>query len=138
MVARKRTTLSMQAFRAAITNGSSLFTDHRLDERSSWARRFRDLIALHTIDLGGDENLSEAEKALVRRSSMLTLQLELMESRFAANDGEATAHQLKLYQTTSNTLRRLLESLGLQRRAKDITPPSVDAYLRGQRLEATE
>ena len=50
----------------------------------------------------------------MRRSSMLTLQLELMESRFAENEGEATAHQLKLYQTTSNTLRRLLESLGLQ------------------------
>lgn len=132
--ARKKTTLSMQAFRSSLTNGSSLFVDNKLDERCSWARRFRDLIALQTSDLGGIENMSQAEAVLVRRSSMLILQLELMETRFAENDGEATEPQLKLYQMVSNTLRRLLETLGLQRRQRDVTP-SLDQYLKGKRSD---
>jgi hypothetical protein len=38
-----------------------------------------------------------------------------------------TGNLLDRYQRASNTLRRLLESLGLQRRAKDIT--TIDAEL---------
>ena len=69
-------------------------------------RRLRDLIQLQTSDMGGDESVSEAEKVLVRRCSMLTLQLEMLEQRFAANDGEATVIQLELYQRASGSLRR--------------------------------
>ena len=133
MAARKVTTLSMKAFRSALTNGSSLFADSTLDERSAWARRFRDLLALLTSDLGGTDALSEAEKALVRRAAMLILQAELLENKFAANDGEATPHQLKLYQTTTNTLRRLLQTTGLKRRARDVT--SLGALLQADQLQ---
>jgi hypothetical protein len=38
---------------------------------------------------------------------------------------------LDLYSRASNTLRRHLEAVGLKRRAKDITPPSVKDYLAG-------
>ncbi len=73
-------------------------------------------------DLGGAANASEAEKVLIRRSAMLTLQLEMMEQSFAHNDGEAKGWQLDRYQRVVNTLRRTLEALGLQRRSLDITP----------------
>ena len=74
-------------------------------------------------DLGGDDNVSEAERSLVRRASMLELQCELLEQRFAqAEGGAATSAQLADYQRTAGTLRRLLTSLGLQRRARDVGP----------------
>jgi hypothetical protein len=65
----------------------------------------RDLLRAQESDLGGAETLSAAEMVLVRRFSMLTLQLEMMEARFAQNDGEASAKQLDAYQRAANTLR---------------------------------
>ena len=100
-----------------------------IDHRSAWMRRLRDLIQLHMSDLGGDDNVSEAERSLVRRASMLELQCELLEQRFAqAEGGAATSAQLADYQRAAGTLRRLLTSLGLQRRQKDVTP-SLEQYL---------
>jgi hypothetical protein len=83
-------------------------------------KRFRDLMALHISDLGGSDNISEAEHALVRRACTLIVELEQRECKFAAA-GEADDHALEVYQRVSNSLRRLLETLGLQRRAKDVT-----------------
>jgi hypothetical protein len=124
---RKRTTLSMVAFRSALTNGSSLFVDRRLDQRSTLCRRLRDLIALHVRDLGGEDNVSEAERRLIRRAAMLTLQLELMEQRWAANEDQVVgANQLDVYQRMTGALRRVLETLGLQRRLRDVTPTLSD------------
>ena len=42
--------------------------------------------------------------------------------------GEAQPEQLDLYQRTANSLRRLLESVGLKRVPKDVTP-SLAEYL---------
>jgi hypothetical protein len=117
--ARKPFTPTLACFRSSISNGSDLL--HDLDHRSAWARRLRDLIADHTSDLGGLDNVSEAERRLIRRASMLTLQMELMEQGWATNsEGEASPKSLETYQRCANTLRRLLESLGLDRRAKPV------------------
>jgi hypothetical protein len=112
--------------RSRITNGADLLTD--IDHRTHWYRRFRDLCALHLSDLGGEDMVSESEKALVRRCAALNCELERMEADFAAN-GQADLPSLEAFQRCSNTLRRLLQALGLQRRAKDITP-SVAEYVR--------
>lgn len=86
-------------------------------------RRYRDLIAAHLSDLGGEDNINAAELVLVRRAAMLTLQLEIMETRFASEIGGAAENkQLETYQRATNTLRRTLETLGLERRMKDVTP----------------
>lgn len=108
--------------RSRITNGSTLLPS--IDGRCLWARRFRDLLSLHLSDLGGEENCSEGEKALARRASCLIVELERLEELFAAD--EATPQRLELYQRLTNTLRRCLESIGLKRRAKDITPDPLD------------
>jgi hypothetical protein len=41
------------------------------------------LISAHTSDLGGQDMISTPEIILIRRAAMLTLQLEMMESRWA-------------------------------------------------------
>jgi hypothetical protein len=103
-----------------------------------WARRFRDLLVLHTNDLGGADVVSAAEAAIVRRAATLIVELERMETKFASN-GEASPADLETYQRCANTMRRLLEAVGLQRRARDITP-SLDEYLehKSRRMEAAE
>jgi hypothetical protein len=99
-----------------------LFLDGKLDERSVWARRFRDMLRAHVSDCGGDDALSEAERSLIRRATTLELQLELIEQRIASNDGGyATSAQLNDYQRAANSLRRILETLGTKRRAVDVT-----------------
>ncbi|MCJ2087133.1 hypothetical protein MKK88_14225 [Methylobacterium sp. E-005] len=92
-----------------------------VDGRSGWARRMRDLMALHLSDLGGGAAVSAAEKSIVRRIATLTVELERMEERFATG-GEADADALDLYSRTSGNLRRLLEAIGLTRRAREVTP----------------
>ena len=57
---------------------------------------------------------------------MLSLQSELMDSRFAQAETSATPFDLDVYQRLTNTLRRTLEALGLQRRTKDVTPSVAD------------
>ena len=52
------------------------------------------LLALHISDLGGEDNVSEAERALLRRAVTLIIELERREVMFAqagAADDEALA-----------------------------------------------
>jgi hypothetical protein len=121
--------LAKPTARTRVTNGKELLPG--IDGRSLWARRFRDVLALHLSDLGGEQNTSEAEKTIARRAACLVVELEQMEIRFATGDepeGEDdTGNMLDRYQRCANTLRRLLESLGLQRRAKDVKLIEADA-----------
>ena len=87
------------------------------DESSPWARRFRDLIELHLADLGSPDTLSEAQFSLCRRVAAMEVELERMEQRFEA--GEKTS--LDIYQRTSNSLTRILKTLGIERKAKVLT-----------------
>jgi hypothetical protein len=101
--------------------------DRAVDGRSGWARRLRDLIALHLSDLGGEDLASEAERSIVRRAATLTVELERLETSFALA-GEAQPDQLELYQRVSNTLRRHLEAIGIKRVPRDVTP-TLEQYL---------
>ena len=112
--------------RSARTNGTVIF-GKLVDGRSTWARRMRDLLDLHTADLGGVDVASAAERSIIRRASTITVELELLEQRFAIAGGASIA-DLDLYLRASNTLRRLFEVVGLQRRQRDVTP-SLRSYL---------
>jgi hypothetical protein len=111
--------------RSRITNGKQLLAHGNV---GTWGRRYRDLVAIHVSDLGGPDSISASELAIVRRAATLMCECERMEERFAI-DGQAEPWRLDLYQRASNSMRRLLESVGLQRRAKDVTRvPTVDEY----------
>jgi hypothetical protein len=110
--------------RSAVTNGSALLpgdTDHR----SKYARRLRDVAEMYTSDLGGPDNVSVAEAAMIRRAAVLIIELECMEAQFA-NDGGAQPALLDLYGRTAGNLRRCLEATGLKRRPRDVTPDLRD------------
>src|ERR1035437_1044201 len=111
--------------RSRMSNGSAVLLG--VDGRDTWARRLRELIALHLSDLGGDDAVSEAERSIARPVATLTVELERMEAVFAVA-GEASPEQIDLYQRTANSLRRLLEAVGLHRRARDVTP-TLSEYL---------
>jgi hypothetical protein len=113
--------------KSAVTNGKRMFVEAG-DGNGPWARRMRDVIELHISDLGGLENASEAERSIIRRAATLTIELERLEAKFSTLPNGPRAEDLDLYQRASNSLRRLLESIGIQRRPRDVTP-SVEAYL---------
>jgi hypothetical protein len=91
------------------------------------------LIDLHLADLGGEDAASAAERSLIRRASVMTVELERLEKKFAQAD-ETLADDLDLYQRTAGNLRRLFEAVGLKRRPRDVTP-TLDQYLPQEQLE---
>jgi hypothetical protein len=118
--------------RSRVTNGALL---PHADGRSTWCRRCTDLIEAHISDLGGDDAISEAERSIIRRAAVIATELERMEETFALA-GQATASELDAYQRAAGSLRRLLESIGLQRRA--VAMPSLSDYLASKRYSEDE
>src|SRR5262249_27317735 len=114
--------------KSRITNGSVLLPG--VDQRGAWIRRAKDVIAAHLAD---KPNATAAEQAIIRRAAVLIVELERLERQFALA-GEADPLTLDLYGRVAGNMRRLLESVGLERRAKDIGPTLSD-YLQQQASE---
>jgi uncharacterized protein YjiS (DUF1127 family) len=110
--------------RSRVSNGSAVFLDG-VDGRSALARRYRDILAQLISDMGGDP--SEAQTIIARRAATLAVWCEQAEADLASGKdidiGEFT--------TATNALRRLLSDIGLERRARDVTP-DLKAYLAGR------
>jgi hypothetical protein len=106
------------ASRSKVSNGSALHQN--VDERSSGARRFRDLVAAFSSDLG---DLSEADLALVRTAAALTLKSEQMQAQLAAGEIVDSDALIRLAGTT----RRSLASI--QARAKPKANETLQEYL---------
>jgi hypothetical protein len=101
-----------------------MLTLSSLDKRTSAAKRTHELIAGIATDLGGAEHLTEGAKQLVQRAAVLGAFIEDCEARWVAGEPFVVAD----YLPAINAQRRVLESLGLERRAKDVTP-TLSAYL---------
>jgi hypothetical protein len=98
-----------------VTSGRKAFIAG--DPNSAWARRFHDLVQGHISDLGGRRITSEAKFALCKRAAGLECELEQMEGRLSL--GEEI--NLDSYGRAASHLRRILETLGLERKARDVT-----------------
>jgi hypothetical protein len=107
--------------RSRVTTGRAVFVEG--DGNSRWARRYRDLIAAHCQDLGGVDLLSEAQLSLIRRASAIELELEQAEGKLSM--GEAV--DLDAFARAASHLRRLFETIGVERRAKPVE--TLQAYL---------
>src|SRR5258706_7357294 len=90
----------------------------RIDARTTWARRSRELYIAIMSDLGGQDRLSELEIQLVRPAVGLAIQCEQNEVSLA----EGKQVDVVEAATLINTFNRTASLLGLKRRAKDVTP----------------
>jgi hypothetical protein len=117
------------ALRARISNHKDLLPG--LDGRTSAARRFRDLVSSYIADMGGIDRCSEIKLGLLRRLAAATVQAELLEARMV--NGEQI--DVGTLCTLASTTLRIASRLGLERRAKNVTP-TVKAYL--EHVEAAE
>jgi hypothetical protein len=108
--------------------------DH-IDGRTLAARRAHELIAGISRDLGGDDDasqLTEGERQLIQRAAILGAMIESNEADWLGGD----AVDLSNYFMALNVQRRILVTLGLERRSKDVTPPTMDEI--AQRIEDDE
>jgi hypothetical protein len=109
--------------RSRVTNGKTWFVEG--DGRGPWARRWRDIVAEITNDLGGPGFLSEGQKQLVRRCATIAIACERAEAKAAAGEDI----DLEVYGTLTDRLGRAFQRLGLERRPRDVTP-RLDDLLR--------
>jgi hypothetical protein len=117
--------------RSAVTNRKRLFVDG--DGRSPWARRWRDLVELHAGDLGGINMLSEAQFSLIKRAATIEVELELSEGKMSMGQDV----DLDVFTRSASHLRRILETLGIERRPRDVTP-TLREYLAATQTAANE
>jgi hypothetical protein len=103
--------------RSRVTNGKTLFAQGG-DNRGAWARRWRDLFELHLSDYGGRENMSEAELAICGMVSTARVEMEQLAARMS--EGQATSDDVDLFNRLAGNVRRHLETLGLERRARPV------------------
>jgi len=95
-----------------------------LDARSRAAAFAKNLVAEFEADLGGADNLTAALRQLTQRGAVLSAIAQDFETRFLL--GEAI--ELPDYLAAVNNLRRVLQTIGLERKARDVSP-TLDQYL---------
>jgi hypothetical protein len=128
---------TQRCHRSSVSNGSRLFAVAGLDGRTQTARRFRDLIEEISNDLGGPDRLSEGQRQLIRRAASLSIMAESIEADMARD----MAFDVTVYGTIADRLRRLFETIGLERRAKPVNDGSnvlADYFAKPVRRKAIE
>ena len=103
-----------------------------VDARTWAGRRYREVAADLVEHLGG--TVTVPQEALIRRIAQLSIWAERQEAIFA-NDPDD--FDVSAFTTATNSLRRLLVDLGLEPRAKDVTP-TLDAYVAARKAAASE
>ena len=106
--------------RSALSNGSTVLPD--TDNRLRSVRRYRDLIRAIAADQGGEDTISETRKTLMRRFAAGAVFAEQLEAKFAAGEEISVAD----WAVIASTLVRIAQRIGIDRRAKDITPSLRD------------
>ena len=89
-----------------------------LDGRTAAAIRARRLVASLLADAGGEANATEGMRQLIQRAAVIGAFCEDVETRWIA--GESI--DLEPYLAAANTQKRVLATIGLERRSRDVTP----------------
>jgi hypothetical protein len=75
--------------------------------------------------MGGIDVLSEAQFSLIKRAAAIEVELELSEGKMSMGEDV----DLDIFTRSASHLRRIFETLGVERRPKDVTPPHLRQYL---------
>ena len=94
----------------------------QLDGRTSAAKAFDKLVADIEADLGGRDQLSTIERALVEAFAGAAVTLQHLNTRLALGQ----EIDLGQYAQTVSAMVRVASRLGLRRRARDLTPTLSD------------
>jgi hypothetical protein len=122
--------VTARKLRSAITNGSKMLAN--VDHRTPEMRRLRDLVAALATDQGGWDQMSEARRLVTKHNGMKNLIAELYEARiinYVVKDELPPSSLVRRYLTVCRAVNWDYSLLGLERKAKDVTP-SLDEYLR--------
>lgn len=95
-----------------------------LDGRTRAAQLVSKTIDAITNDLGGEDHLSTGEQLLVRKVAMTAAMSEDLAARWLTGEQVDPA----MFCTLGNAERRLLETLGLKRRPRDLSN-TIDQFL---------
>jgi hypothetical protein len=98
-----------------------------LDGRTRARRAADQMLADLLSDMGGADRVSTAKRALAEHAAVLNAMACDQGARYLSGEPVDVTE----FATTANALRRLLSDFGLERRARDVTPPLHD-YIRGQ------
>ncbi|QBR72164.1 hypothetical protein CU048_13785 [Beijerinckiaceae bacterium] len=105
--------------RSAVTNGKRSFVVG--DGNSQWARRHRDLMHMYISDQGGPDAVSTVAYSLCRLAASLGTEREIIEGKLSMG----LAVDLDQFGRIAGHERRVLETLGLERRAKPVNSDSL-------------
>lgn len=94
----------------------------RVDGRSAAARRFRRLCREFAADLGGEDSLTAAERALIEQAAAMTMTAQDAQAALLRGETVDTDGLVRL----GNCSARLLSALGVQRRKR--RPAHVPAW----------
>jgi len=89
-----------------------------LDNRTRAAQYAHRLVAGLESDLGGASEITVGQRELIKRAALLGAFIEDHEARWLRNEAVA----IDDYLAAINAQRRVLTTLGLDRRARDVTP----------------
>jgi hypothetical protein len=115
-----RATPRLATVRSKVTNGRRVFAVGG-DGRGAWTRRWKDIVELHVTDAGGRDHMSEAMLSLCRRAATLEIQLEQLERCMSEGDDV----DIEIYGRIASHLRRILETLGVERKARPVNDGST-------------
>jgi len=102
-----------------------------LDQRTRSAQLVSKTIESIFADLGGENALSVAERLIVRRAAIAGAMSEDLAARWLTGEPVDPA----IFGTLVNVERRQLETVGIKRRARDVTP-TLSQYLAQRRESA--
>jgi hypothetical protein len=106
-----------------------LLTRERLGRRSNTAKLFAQMASAIEVDLGGRSQLSRIELELVEAFCGAALLMRHLNARLVLlKDGEPI--DAAAFATATTALTRIAGQLGLSRRQRDVTAPSLNQYLR--------
>jgi hypothetical protein len=108
---------------SAVTSGRRRFVCG--DGNSPWARRRRDLELLFLDDLGGADMLTGFQRELVLRTASLCVELEMYEGRMSLGEDV----DLDNYGRAAERFRRFCETLGIERKARDVSNDIVQRIM---------
>jgi hypothetical protein len=112
---------------------TKMLTLDQLDGRTAAAKYIRELMSSIEADLGGRDGLSTGELQLIQRIAVTGAVIEHLESEWLAGG----SIDIPSYSALSNTQKRLLETVGLKRVPRNVSP-TLSQYLEAKKNEATE